>query len=358
MAGAEYPFQMIGGLPVVTVPAEIDITTSAQLRATLSRWHSRGCDTVVVDLTGTVYCDMAGLHELELAHKRAAADGGGLRLVTPADGPFMRIFTVTGDDRVIPAFDTVQHALAQLSTAAAGPLRQSLTREPAAAPDSPPADAPQNERLVSRGRRCEQCSAVFVPLREHARFCTSDCRSAWNRAYQRDPVVDASALTWSITAMSDATARLPAMRIWDQPRALAAIGEAVWWITMVDATLIRHHPMSYDTVMTGHTLAERRLIAQTLAGLRFARNWNSRESGLDELIEPGQGTRRITEWKWKPVPEPVLAWLPPRAQPWERARYRAYQACLPGHTVGETFGQAVTFLTLTGTDAASSVRDR
>ena len=50
---------------------------------------------------------------------------------------------------------------------------------------------------------------------------------------------------------------------------------------------------------------------------------------------------------------PALAGLPPRAQAWELARYRAYQACLAGHTIGKTFGQAVAFLTLTGANAAS-----
>jgi hypothetical protein len=53
-----------------------------------------------------------------------------------------------------------------------------------------------------------------------------------------------------------------------------------------------------------------------------------------------------------------------RAQAWELARYRAYQTCLAGQTLGKTFGQAVAFLTLIGanaasrTDAAKSLRSR
>ena len=57
-----------------------------------------------------------------------------------------------------------------------------------------------------------------------------------------------SALQWSITAMSDTTERLPRVRAWDRPRAFAVIGEAVWWVTIVDATLVRHHPEAYDAV--------------------------------------------------------------------------------------------------------------
>ena len=166
--------------------------------------------------------------------------------------------------------------------------------------------------------------------------------------------MDATALTWSIAAMSDATARLPAMKVWEKPRAFAAIRDAVWWITMVDATLVRHHSRVYDTVMTAHTQAERRLIHETLAGLRFVRNSISREAGLGEVIETGADARRVTGWTWKPAPESALGWLPPRAQAWEQTRWRAYQARLASRTIGKTFGRAVTFLTLTGADAASS----
>ena len=144
------------------------------------------------------------------------------------------------------------------------------------------------------------------------------------------------------------------MKVWDQQRALAAIGEAVWWITMVDATLLRHHPGAYDTVMAAHAPGERQQIVEALAGLRFVRNWIGRGAPLGEIVDPGTGGRRITSWAWKPVGEPALGGLPPRARDWELARYRAYQARLAGCTIGEIFGRAVTFLTLTGAGVASS----
>ena len=53
---------------------------------------------------------------------------------------------------------------------------------------------------------------------------------------------------------------------------------------------------------------------------------------------------RITGWKWKAVPLPVLTSLPPRAR--EMTRYQAYQAQLAGHTSGETFRPSATFLSL------------
>jgi hypothetical protein len=210
---------------------------------------------------------------------------------------------------------------------------------------------------MADGRSCEQCGEVFVPQREHARFCRAGCRAAWNREHMGDPAVEASALAWSVTAMSEATGRLAGMTVWDRPRAFAAVGEAVWWITMVDATLVRHHLGVYDGVMAAQAPAQRRLIEETLAGLRFVRNWMGREAGLGEVIETGgngRGSRRITGWTWRPAPEPALASLPRRGRAWERARHRAYQAYLAGHTISETFKLVVTFLTLTSANAAST----
>jgi hypothetical protein len=182
-------------------------------------------------------------------------------------------------------------------------------------------------------RDCEQCGATFVPRREHARFCSAPCRAAWNREHAGDPAAGMSALRWSITAMGDTTARLHKVRAANRPRAFAVIGEAVWWVTIVDATLVRHHPEAYDAVMAGHSALRRRLVEGTLAGLRFVRNRIGDEADLADFIEPGNGgpgagEGRITGWTWRPVPEPGLASLPPRGQAWEMTRYRAYQANL------------------------------
>jgi len=104
---------MIDGVPVVTAPPEIDITTADQLRAVLTDSATRGHATVVVDLTLTRFCDSRGLHTLLRAHKLAQADGGELRLVTPADGIVPRIFALTCLDRLIPCFASLTEALAQ-----------------------------------------------------------------------------------------------------------------------------------------------------------------------------------------------------------------------------------------------------
>jgi hypothetical protein len=200
-------------------------------------------------------------------------------------------------------------------------------------------------------RECEQCGTVFTPRREHARFCSARCRVAWNRENTRDPEAEASAFDWAITAMRDATGRLMRITGRDLPRAFAAISEAMWWITIVDATLVRYHPDTYDEVMAAQPGAERRLIEGTLSGLRFVRNRMGQYLDPADFIEPaesrsGPGDAGIMAWTWKPVRRPALAPLPPRGQAWEMTRYRAYQAQLAGHTMGETFERAAGFLLL------------
>ena len=114
-------FLMTGGVPVVTAPAEIDVTTAGQLRAMLTEWTARGHTTVVVDLTGTQFCDSGGVAVLARAHKHALAEGGELRLVLPAGGSVPRILAVTGLDGVIPHFTGLEQAVAQVPDGRARP---------------------------------------------------------------------------------------------------------------------------------------------------------------------------------------------------------------------------------------------
>jgi hypothetical protein len=209
-------------------------------------------------------------------------------------------------------------------------------------------------------RNCEQCGAEFAPRREHARFCCARCRVAWNREHTGGPATETSALDWSITAMRDTTGRLLRVTARDRPRAFAVISEAVWWVTIVDATLVRYHPDTYDAVLASQQPAEGRLIEETLSGLRFVRNRMGQYLDPVDVVQPGEcdpgaDDDRIMAWTWKPVPEPVLECLPPRNQAWEMTRYRSYQAQLAGHSVGETFERAAAFLELAAAEAADPV---
>jgi anti-anti-sigma regulatory factor len=65
-------------------------------------------------MSGTQFCDSAGVHALVLAHQRAQAGGGEVLLVVPAT-TVLRIFAITGIDRMIPNFSSLEQALAHTS---------------------------------------------------------------------------------------------------------------------------------------------------------------------------------------------------------------------------------------------------
>ena len=108
------PVEVIGGVPVVTAPEEVDVTNAHELRSALLQAATRGHGTLVVDMGRTQFCDTAGLHALVAAHKRAQADGGQVLLVMPG-AAVLRIFAITGLDRVIPHFTSLEDALTQVS---------------------------------------------------------------------------------------------------------------------------------------------------------------------------------------------------------------------------------------------------
>jgi anti-sigma B factor antagonist len=101
---------MVGCVPVVTVPEEVDVTNAPGLRALLQA-AADGSATLVVDMTGTRFCDSAGLRVLVDAHKRAVAEGGAVVLAVPATA-VLRVLEITGIDQVIPSFASLDEAVA------------------------------------------------------------------------------------------------------------------------------------------------------------------------------------------------------------------------------------------------------
>ena len=118
MQDGRFPFEMVHGVPVVTAPEEIDITNAAELRSALLEAAAHGHGSLVADLSQTQFCDSSGLHTLLAAHKRATAAGGDMLLVLPGNA-VLRVFAITGVDRIIPNFTSLEEALAQ--TSANGP---------------------------------------------------------------------------------------------------------------------------------------------------------------------------------------------------------------------------------------------
>jgi anti-sigma B factor antagonist len=114
MPDASFSVEMVSGVPVVVTPGEVDITNADGLRTALLEAAGHGPPGFVVDMSRTQFCDTAGLHALVLAHKRAGAQGGEVRLVITG-AAVLRIFAITGLDDVIPHFASLQGALAATS---------------------------------------------------------------------------------------------------------------------------------------------------------------------------------------------------------------------------------------------------
>jgi anti-sigma B factor antagonist len=114
MRDGGFPVEMISGVPVVAAPEEIDITNAEELSSALLAAAAGGHGTLVADMTRTWFCDSSALHVLLTAHKRAQAEGGELLLVAPG-AAVLRIFAVTGVDRMFRNFASLSAALAHAS---------------------------------------------------------------------------------------------------------------------------------------------------------------------------------------------------------------------------------------------------
>ena len=198
-------------------------------------------------------------------------------------------------------------------------------------------------------RDCVQCGAAFEPQREHARFCSAGCRVAWNRCNTRGNLTGDTALSWSLSALNDTTQRLGKATGMDLPDALALVSESVWWVTLVDATMIRYHQGAYEHALGRLSPAGRRATEGTFAGLRFVRNWMGYHADPADFIQPGQDDdgheTPVAAWTWNPLAAVELGTVSSKGRAWETARYRHYCAFLARRPIGETIALTAAFLT-------------
>lgn len=198
-------------------------------------------------------------------------------------------------------------------------------------------------------RTCAQCGAEFEPRREHARFCSAACRITWNRENASGQATGDTPLSWSASALEDSAERLCKAQVMSLPEALAVISEAVWWVTLVDATMIRYHHDAYDHALDVLSAEERKITEGTFTGLRFVRNCMGFYVDPADFIQPQRddlgGDAPVAAWTWRQVPAPVSAMFPQRARAWETGRYLQYRLHLAERPVGETIHRAARFLT-------------
>jgi anti-sigma B factor antagonist len=105
-----FPIGVVEGVPVVTAPEEIDVNNAPALQAALLEAAGPGPTMVVVDMSRTRFCDSAGLKVLVAADRLARSAGGEVRLVTAGEA-IARILALTGVDRVVSVFASLEDAL-------------------------------------------------------------------------------------------------------------------------------------------------------------------------------------------------------------------------------------------------------
>jgi endogenous inhibitor of DNA gyrase (YacG/DUF329 family) len=218
-----------------------------------------------------------------------------------------------------------------------------LSAEPVSACRAAPRACCAYHRPVADVRECAQCGTPFTPQREHARFCSPRCRMTWNREHAGVPAAPAVAIDWSVIAMTEAAGRLAVASTWDLHRVAAAVGETVWWVTLVDATLVRYHLRDYERALASREV-RRRKTEGTLEGLRYVRNQLGKSVDPAEFVRAAVGDDGGSGWAWRPLPEPGLEALAVRARQWELSRYRAYQERLAERDIARTFARCAEFL--------------
>jgi anti-sigma B factor antagonist len=113
------PVLWLGQVAVVSLPVEIDLANAGQIREDLLTVLNRGPATLIVDMTGTTFCDSAGVNAIVRAYKRAAAGGARMRLVVSAPA-VQRVLAITGVDRLIGTWPSVAAALTAVDEPAPG----------------------------------------------------------------------------------------------------------------------------------------------------------------------------------------------------------------------------------------------
>lgn len=100
----------VGGVPVVELEGEIDLSTSSIFKETVYQVIESGHDDVIIDLNGLEFMDSTGLGVLVAALKKTSMVGGSIRLICNKRN-ILKVFTITGLDKVFSIYDNLQRCL-------------------------------------------------------------------------------------------------------------------------------------------------------------------------------------------------------------------------------------------------------
>src|SRR5262249_34426533 len=99
---------------VLEVGGEIDVYTAPSLRTKIISLIEDGTKTLIVDLTHVEFLDSTGLGVLVGALKRLRGVGGELAIVCDQER-LLKIFRITGLDRVFTLYNSIESASAHRS---------------------------------------------------------------------------------------------------------------------------------------------------------------------------------------------------------------------------------------------------
>jgi anti-anti-sigma factor len=116
-----YPVRWLGRQAVVALPEHIDVNNAGQIREELLSVINRGAVVLIADLAATISCDHAGADAVARAYQRAVVSGTQLRLVVTA-GIVRRVISLSGLDRLVPVYPSLEAAIAAGEPAGAAPL--------------------------------------------------------------------------------------------------------------------------------------------------------------------------------------------------------------------------------------------
>jgi anti-anti-sigma factor len=114
-----YPIQWRGPVAVVALPAEIDVANTADVRDSLFAAVAASPAALIADMSGTTFCDSAGVNVLIRLRQEAGMAEVPLRVVITAR-VVLRVLAITGADRLLDIAPTVPAALASLPAQPAG----------------------------------------------------------------------------------------------------------------------------------------------------------------------------------------------------------------------------------------------
>lgn len=102
------------GYLVVSVAGRLDTGTAPEFESKCQAWLNEGNVRVILDLSGLEYISSAGLRSVISTAKRAKGGGGAL-ILSGATGLVQEVLAVSGFDRLLPTFGSVENALDSLA---------------------------------------------------------------------------------------------------------------------------------------------------------------------------------------------------------------------------------------------------